>query len=155
MTDIIATRAMVRADLAAVSTILDGTGLFPATMLPDMAEPFLSGQAPHIWVVACADTAVLGFAYCEPERMTDGTYNLLAIAVDPDRQGRGVGQVLVGAIERAVRDARGRILLVETSSLPEYDRTRRFYEQLAFDREAVVREFYTIGEDKIIFWKTV
>ena len=144
---------MSRDDLSSVSSILDNTGLFPSEMLAEMAEPFLSGAEPHIWLTACNQSGVLGFAYCEPERLTEGTYNLLAIAVDPDRQGGGIGQLLVAAVERAVRDLGGRVLLVETSSLPEYERTRSFYDQLAYDREAVIREFYAKGDDKIVFWK--
>ncbi len=144
---------MLRDDLNAVSAILNDTGLFPSEMLADMAEPCLSGTEPHIWLMACKGTDVLGFAYCEPERMTDGTYNLLAIAVDPDRQSNGIGQQIVAAVEQAVRDLRGRVLLVETSSLAEYERTRSFYDQLGYDREAVIREFYAKGEDKLVFWK--
>lgn len=144
---------MSRNDLGAVSVILDGTGLFPSEMLSEMAEPYLSGTEPHIWLVVHEGPTVLGFAYCEPERMTDGTQNLLAIAVDPERQSGGIGQQLVAAVERAARALGGRVLLVETSSLPEYERTRSFYDQLGFDREAVIRDFYAAGEDKVVFWK--
>jgi ribosomal protein S18 acetylase RimI-like enzyme len=144
---------MLRDDLNAVSSILDQTGLFPAEMLGDMAEPFLSGVEPHIWLTTSIANDVLGFAYCEPERLTDGTYNLLAIAVDPDRQSRGIGQLIVAAAEQAVLDLGGRVLLVETSSLPQYERTRSFYDQLGYSREAVIREFYAEGEDKVVFWK--
>jgi ribosomal protein S18 acetylase RimI-like enzyme len=144
---------MTRNDLQAVSSILDGTELFPSEMLAEMAEPYLSGSEPHIWLVAQTETNVLGFAYCEPERMTDGTYNLLAIAVEPTQQSSGIGQLLVGAVERASKALEVRVLLVETSSLPEYERTRAFYEQLGFHREAVIREFYAAGENKVVFWK--
>jgi ribosomal protein S18 acetylase RimI-like enzyme len=144
---------MTRNDLPGVSSILDGTGLFPTEMLADMAEPYLSEAEPHIWLVALSSTDVLGFAYCEPERMTDGTYNLLAIAVDPTRQNGGIGQRLVAAVEQVTKAMKARVLLVETSSLTEYQRTRSFYDQLGFDREAVIREFYAKGEDKVIFWK--
>ncbi len=153
MNNPITTRAMSRIDLRAVSSILDDTGLFPTEMLAEMAEPFLREAEPHIWLTACDGRDVLGFAYCEPERMTDGTYNLLAIAVAPDRQSEGVGQLIVAAVEQAARDLEGRVLLVETSSLPEYERTRAFYDKLGYDREAVIREFYAEGEDKIVFWK--
>lgn len=122
-------------------------------MLADMAEPGLSGVAPHIWLTACEGNDVLGFAYCEPERITDGTHNLLAIAVEPSRQGAGIGQIIVAAVENAVRESGGRLLLVETSSLPDFERTRGFYDQLGFAREAVIRQFYASGEDKIVFWK--
>jgi GNAT superfamily N-acetyltransferase len=144
---------MSRNDLSAVSSILDETELFPSEMLTEMAEPFLSEAEPDIWLTACECHRVLGFAYCEPERMTVGTYNLLAIAVDPDRQSDGIGQLIVTAVEQAVSDLGGRVLLVETSSLPKYERTRSFYRQLGYDREAVIREFYAEGEDKIVFWK--
>jgi ribosomal protein S18 acetylase RimI-like enzyme len=151
----ITARAMSRDDLKAVSAILDRTELFPSEMLSEMAEPYLVGREPHIWLVAESDGSVFGFAYCEPERMTDGTYNLLAIAVDPDRQNRGIGQHLVASVEQATKVSGGRVLLVETSSLPEYERTRSFYDQLGFDREAVIREFYAKGEDKVIFLKQI
>jgi GNAT superfamily N-acetyltransferase len=144
---------MSRDDLSAVSSILDETELFPSEMLAEMAEPYLSGADPHIWLTACEGHDVLGFAYCEPERMTDGTYNLLAIAVDPNRQSGGIGQLIVAAVEQAVGDLAGRVLLVETSSLPEYERTRSFYDQLGYGREAVIREFYAKGEDKVVFRK--
>lgn len=144
---------MSRNDLNAISSILDDTGLFPSGMLADMAEPFLSATEPHIWLSASQGDEILGFAYCEPERMTGGTYNLLAIAVDPARQHCGIGQQIVAGIEQAVRNLEGRVLLVETSSLPEYERTRSFYDQLGFSREAVIREFYAKGEDKVVFWK--
>lgn len=144
---------MSRDDLSAVSSILDATELFPSEMLANMAEPFLSGADPYIWLTACEGNDVLGFAYCEPERMTDGTYNLLAIAVDPERQSGGTGQLIVAAVEQAVTDLGGRVLLVETSSLAEYERTRSFYDQLGYGREAVIREFYAKGEDKLVFWK--
>lgn len=144
---------MAREDLPRIVPILDATGLFPAELLPDMAEPYLSGTQPHIWLVADTGTELHGFAYCEPERITDGTYNLLAIALNPGRQGAGVGRSLVAAVEHAVRDLNGRVLLVETSSLSEFERTRRFYDQLAFSREAVIRDFYSEGDDKVVFWK--
>lgn len=147
------TRALARADLPAVSHILDETGLFPSDLLPAMAEPFLSGRAEHVWLVLCDGPEVLGFAYVEPERMTDGTHNLLAIAVLPARQRTGMGRTLVGAVEQAIAGTGSRLLLVETSSLPEYAGTRAFYDGLGFTREARIRDFYTEGDDKIIFWK--
>jgi ribosomal protein S18 acetylase RimI-like enzyme len=155
MTNQITTRAMSRDDLDAVSSILDRTRLFPSEMLGELAAPYLDGTKPHIWLVALYEDTVLGFAYCEPERITDGTYNLLAIAVDPDRQSCGIGQHLVAGVAQTAKSLRGRVLLVETSSLPEYERTRSFYDQLGFDREAIIREFYAPGEDKVVFWKQI
>lgn len=144
---------MRRADLISVAAVLDATGLFPSTLLSDMAEPALSGMADHLWLVICESDHVIGFAYCEPERLTDGTYNLLAIAVSPERQRCGVGKSLVGAVEQHLSVSAGRILLVETSSLDDYAGTRAFYDGLGFSREAVIRDYYADGEHKVVFWK--
>lgn len=153
MTDNLTIRALERADLAAVARILEGTGLFPPDLLAPMAEPYLTGQAPHHWLIVADREQLLGFAYAEPERMTDGTFNLLAIAVEPCRQGQGIGAHLVGALETRLRALGGRVLLVETSSLDDYARTRAFYDREGFSREAVIRDFYTAGEHKVVFWK--
>ena len=146
-------RDLVRDDLASVREVLDGTGLFPSDMLEPMAEPYLSRDAPHHWLVARSGEGALGFAYVEPERMTDGTFNLLAIAVRPELQGHGIGKALVQAVESKLRSAGGRVLLVETSSLGEYDATRAFYAGQSFSEEARIRDFYAEGEDKVLFWK--
>ena len=153
LTKMMTVRAMERVDLPALHPILEGTGLFPAEMLAGMAEPGLSGAAEDLWLVAEAEGAVLGFAFAEPERLTEGTWNLLAIAVLPARQGEGLGQALVRAMETQLRARGGRVLLVETSSLEAYAATRGFYAGLGYAREAVIRDFYTEGEDKVVFWR--
>jgi hypothetical protein len=44
---------------------------------------------------------------------------------------------------------------VETSSSAAYEGAREFYASRGFDREAVIREFYGPGEDKIVFWESL
>lgn len=146
-------RPIARADLAGIRPVLDGTGLFPYDMLSEMAEPFLSGRAPHFWMVAQRAGRTVGFAYCEPERMTDGTYNLLAIAVAPEHQRSGAGAALTRSIAAALRQKGGRLLLVETSTEPDHDPARAFYVKEGFTEEGRIRDFYAPGQTKVIFWK--
>ena len=47
----------------------------------------------------------------------------------------------------------GRLLLVETSGKLSFERTRRFYAGLGYRREAVIRDYYAAGDDKIVFAK--
>jgi ribosomal protein S18 acetylase RimI-like enzyme len=122
-------------------------------MLAEMAEPYLSKRLPHHWLVASIDGEAVGFAYAEPERMAEGTFNLLAIAVEPGRQGRGIGKSLVRSLEEELRIGGGRVLIVETSSLDEYAGTRAFYAGQSFEQEARVRDFYAEGDHKLVFWK--
>ncbi len=155
MTYELSVRAMRRDDLAGVRLVLDSTELFHSSLVDEMAEPFLSGNTSHLWLVAVSEGRTLGFAYCEPERMTEGTYNLLAIAVAADRQRSGVGAALTRHVERGVRDRKGRLLLVETSTDSDQDGARAFYLKDGFTEEARIRDFYAPGQTKVVFWKLV
>lgn len=155
MTYDLSIRAMRREDLAGVRLVLDSTGMFPSSMVEAMAEPYLSGTAPHFWLVALSEDKIIGFAYCEPERMTDGAYNLLALGVSTERQRSGVGAALMRHVENAVRGMNGRLLLVETSTDPAQDGARAFYQKDNFTEEARIRDFYAPGETKVVFWKEV
>lgn len=147
------TRPMTRADLPALMQLIDATELFPGAMLTDMAAPSLATPAAdELWCVF-DDGAVAGLAYAAPERMTDGTWNLLLIAADPLRQRKGIGTALVTAVEHQLGARGARLMLVETSGLAEFEATRAFYRQRGYRQEACIRDFYQAGEDKIVFVK--
>lgn len=149
-----AIRVMAGHDLPALRAVIDATGLFPSDMLDGMAAAFLRDPTSEFWLT-CDDGAPVGVAYCAPERMTDGTWNALLIAVHPTHQGRGVGAALMAAVDRMVAARGGRIVLVETSGLPAFARTRAFYRRLGYTKEARIRDFYAAGEDKIVFRKAL
>jgi len=88
-------------------------------------------------------------------RYPHGTWNLLLIAVRPDRHGRGVGAALVRHVEADLSATGERILLVETSGTPRFEGTRAFYHRIGYDEEARIRKFYDAGDDKINFRKAL
>ena len=47
------------------------------------------------------------------------------------------------------------MLLIETSGLATFERTRAFYHALGYDEEARIREFYKAGDDKVVFRKAL
>jgi ribosomal protein S18 acetylase RimI-like enzyme len=77
------------------------------------------------------------------------------IAVRGDMQGQGHGAALTHAVEQALQAQGQRVLLVETSGLPDFARTRRFYVKCGYAEEARVRDYYTVGEDMVLFRKVL
>lgn len=151
-------RPVASSDMAALTAVIDESSLFPSEMLDDMISGYFSGEASNdFWLTMDgADGAgPMAIAYYAPERMTQGTWNLLLIAVHPDYQSRGQGAALLKHIEDALAARGERLLLVETSGLPEFDRTRAFYLKCGYHEEARIREFYQAGEDKIVFRKVL
>jgi GNAT superfamily N-acetyltransferase len=148
-------RALRPEDLPSVADVIDATGLFPSELLADMAAPFLAGGADgSLWLVAeGASGRVEGIAYTVPERLTQGTFNMLLLAVDPNRQRTGTGAALVAATQERLAADGGRLLLVETSGLSDFEGPRRFYARCGFVQEARIRGFYAPGEDKVVFRK--
>ena len=93
-------RPMTAADLPAIKAIVAAVDLFPPDMLNDMTASALRDADPdEVWHVAERDGAPVGIAYHVPERMTEGTYNLLLIAVHPAAQRSGTGAALMRAVE--------------------------------------------------------
>jgi len=96
---------------------------------------------------------VLGYACYGPRALTDRTYDLYWIAVDPNARGGGIGKRLLAATEQAVRELGGRILVVETSGMEKYAPTRGFYAATGYLLEATLKDFYKDGDDLVIYTK--
>jgi len=96
---------------------------------------------------------VRGYACYGPVPLTVGVYDLYWIVVDPASQGKGYGRRLLAAVERRVRNLGGRKVLIETSSQESYAGTIRFYERSGYELAARIRDFYKVGDDKLVFSK--
>ena len=99
------------------------------------------------------DEKPIGFAYYAPTAMTDRTWHLYWIFVDKQTHAKGIGTKLLKFAEDDIRRAGGRLFLIETSSLPSYEPTRKFYLKHNYDQAAQIRDFYTDGDDQVIFRK--
>ena len=96
---------------------------------------------------------VQGYACYGPVPLTQGAYDLYWIVVDPASQGKGIGRLLLEYVERDVLSRGGRMILIETSSQESYRATLRFYERSGYKLVARIRNFYKIGDDKLVFQK--
>lgn len=145
-------RALSRADLDRVAFLVDANAMFPSDMLSDMTAPFFGGDASQRWLVF-DDGQVDAVCHFVPEALADSVWNLLLIAVDPQRHGHGLGTRLMRAVEEQLADEDARLLLVDTSGKEDFRRTRDFYAMLGYEREARIRDYWAEGDDKVTFRK--
>ncbi len=141
-------------DIPDLQHVVDGTELFPSDLLPDMVSGFLrEGESHDVWLTCELEGKAEGFCYAVPEKLTDGTWNMLAIAVHPLQQGLGIGAAIVKHLENTLRERGQRVLIADTSGTPEFEQTRQFYRKNGYLEEARIRDFWTDGSDKVVFWK--
>ncbi|MBD2353883.1 GNAT family N-acetyltransferase [Tolypothrix sp. FACHB-123] len=145
-------------DTEALMAVANTIGFEPHELevLSNMLADYFSGKtnSDRFWIADDDDqNGLVGVAYCESERMTDGTWNLQLIAIRPDYQGQGRGGKLLRYVEETLKARGGRMLLVET--LANLDRTRKFYQKCGFQEEACIRDFYAAGADKIVLRKVL
>ena len=147
-------RAAIPQDVEAMKEVLDTIELFPSEYLDDMISDYFNNEETEdIWFTATIDNRPVALAYCAPEKFTEGTFNLYAIGVRKDCQDKGIGGKMMDYLENLLREKDHRILIVETSGSPDLALTREFYKKKNYTQEAVLREFWSEGEDKVIFWK--
>ncbi len=96
---------------------------------------------------------VLGYYCVGPTPATESTYDLYWIAVAPLMQGKGIGRALMAHAEQLICTRGGRLVIVETSSRPQYDKTRRFYRTCGYAEVALIKGYYRPGDDLVVFGK--
>lgn len=152
MTDKI--RPVSNSDIDGLKSVLDSCGLFSSEYLDDMIfDYFNNSDSQDIWFTYIDNDRPVAIGYCVPEKLTNGTFNLLAIGVSEDFQRKGIANEMMSYIERQLKSQDGRILIVETSSDDAQIGARKLYEKIGYSKEAVIRDFWNEGEDKIVFWK--
>jgi ribosomal protein S18 acetylase RimI-like enzyme len=151
-------RPTVPADTPGLLVLAQGTGVFKPHEIQALDEVLSDYHASnreggHRSVTWEEDGQLFGFAYWAPAAMTDRTWYLYWIAVRKQRQAGGIGGELMKYVEDDIRKAGGRVLFIETSGLPHYQLTRRFYLKLGYEQAAVLPDYYSDGDDMVVFRK--
>ena len=139
------------------------TGVFKAheiEVLQELLEEYHAGSLgeDHTAVVLLEGrehqaASIVGFAHYAPDVMTDRTWYLYWIVIEQRRQRAGRGTHLLQYVEADIRRRRGRLLFIEASSLPHSEATRRFYLKQGYEINGQLRDFYSDGDDMIVFRK--
>ena len=121
----------------------------------ELQEDYLCkpGQTDYRFLSYVEHDRIAGFICYGPTPLTEGTFSLYWICVGRDHQGHGVGSALLAEVEARIARRGGRLLLVETSSTPEYAPARHFYSRRAFEQLAIISDFYALGDNMVMYGK--
>jgi ribosomal protein S18 acetylase RimI-like enzyme len=151
-------RPTTPADTPALLALTEATGVFKPHEVQALDEVLADYHAKnrddeHVAVTDEEGGRILGYAYYAPASMTDRTWYLYWIAVVKDSHRRGLGGRLLRHAEEDVARRGGRVLFIETSGLPHYEPTRRFYLRHSYEVAGVLKDYYADGDDMVIFRK--
>src|SRR4029079_7679498 len=107
----------------------------------------------HLCITAEKAGRPIGFGYFAPIAMSDRTWYLWWIVVGKETQKSGLGTRLHKHVEEMIHADNGRVSVLETSSLPLYEPTRRFYVKNGYEIAAVLKDYYADGQDMVDFRK--
>jgi GNAT superfamily N-acetyltransferase len=149
---------MTHKDRTIITRILHNTPEFKpseVTVAEEVIDSYLDdsvGSGYHI-LVAEVDSAVTGYICYGPTPLTEGTWDIYWEAIARERQGQGIGSALMHSAENEIVKNRGRLAIIETSSTPNYEKTRQFHSSHGYEVVCKIPDFYAIGDDKLILQK--
>ena len=149
-------RCPAASDRDVVRETLTRCGAFSSEEIRVAIEMFDAGLAGDYSLLGVEAEGVLrAYACFGKASLTERSWYLYWICVDPTVQGNGIGQALQRSVEDCVRRMGGERLVLETSGRTDYERPRRFYEHAGFTVHGRIPDFYKPDDDCIIYCKTL
>jgi len=153
------TRPLFEKDRATLLSMLIKTRAFTSAEIDvamELIDIVLKDRVQKDYQVECMvndQDLAIGYICYGPTPMTQGTFDLYWIAVDPDYQEQGAGSRLLSSLEEVVRARGGRMILADTSSIPHFEKTQKFYLKNGFQEVAKIPDYYHPGNDRMTFCK--
>jgi ribosomal protein S18 acetylase RimI-like enzyme len=152
-------RPMVQADRSIIAGLIVSVDHFNQAEVDcalELIDIYLNNAQQTDYQVLVAEDSgshLHAYACWGPIPLTRGAYDLYWIATHPGSRGRGFGHALVASIEDKMMANGGRLLVAETSAKKSYEGTIVFYRRLGFEEASHIKDFYDVGDDRLIFVK--
>jgi ribosomal protein S18 acetylase RimI-like enzyme len=145
-------------DIEAIEKIVRSSGFFSPVEIDiavELAEEKLAEGTASSYEFLFVEykNIVCGYSCFGLIPMTSDSYDLYWIAVNDNLRGQSIGKKLLAKSENIIFSLGGRRIFVETSSRNPYRPTHNFYESCGYHKEAILKDFYSAGDSKIIYSK--
>ncbi len=104
-------------------------------------------------VVAEVNSSIAGYICFGQTPLTESTWDIYWLVTSPRFREQGIGRTLLKSAEDEIRRAKGKLIVVETSSKPEYSKARSLYQSLGYQPTCQISDFYADGDDKLVLVK--
>lgn len=154
-------RPLISKDREGLQRMVIETGVFTdeeVGVAVELIDIVLGNESQKDYRIVCAVDAqdqALGYICYGPVPMTQGTFDLYWIVIDPKAQGQKIGSGLLDYLEEEVKGMRGRMILADTSSIPSYEKANGFYLKRGFQEVARIADYYWEGNDRITYCKKI
>lgn len=99
---------------------------------------------------------IAGFIIFGRTPLTEFSWDIYWLVVDKEYQGKGIGKRLIKRAEEVLLKEKGKaIIRIETSSQKQYTHARGLYKIMGFIEAGRIPNFYSPGDDLLIFYKEV
>ncbi|MBI1884319.1 MAG: GNAT family N-acetyltransferase [Chlamydiae bacterium] len=112
------------------------------------------GADEYVFCCACDEADVVQGLICYGKAsLTDAVYDLYWVVTHPVHQGRGIGSLLMEELDHRLKILEARMILAETSSRADYEKSRAFYRAHGYELVSTIQDYYALGEDLVVFGK--
>ena len=153
---VIKIRRMVHRDKPQVMKVLNSIHEFmpsEVAVAEEVIDDYLAKSGDYIINVAEIGITLVGYICYGRTPLTESTWDIYWMAVLPDKQNQGIGRSLLSSAEKEIGRAGARLIIIETSSKAEYEKTRRFHLHRGYCEICRIPDFYASGDDKLILIK--
>lgn len=154
-------RPITPSDRGSIDQLLRDTGAFRseehAVAMELVDEILHKGSASGYRGYCFCDrhSRLSGYICFGPVPMTERSYDLYWIAVDPRAARRGIGSRLVRFMESSIARTGGGTVYIETSSTAPYEAAAALYRKGGYSLAALLNDFYRGGDHKLVFRKEI
>jgi ribosomal protein S18 acetylase RimI-like enzyme len=152
-------RKLIKDDKEKIKQILIDTEHFnddEVNIAIELIDEYLDDEKQEDYIIQvyrADDNTAAGYICYGKRPLTDMTYDLYWIAVDPNIHGKGIGSALVRFMEEDLKSRDGNLILIETSGKEAYENERKFYVKNGYEVQTIIKDFYRRGDDLVIYRK--
>ncbi|MDD2252060.1 MAG: GNAT family N-acetyltransferase [Dehalococcoidales bacterium] len=128
---------------------------YELTVAQELIDEYLcQGTSSGYYILVALEADVLaGYICYGPTPLTESTWDIYWEAVSPTLQGKGIGRALIESAEANICAIGGHLILIETSSSPAYENTRKFYVSNGYQLASCIPDFYAPNDDRLTYCK--